>query len=61
MADSRLLTRLKKVEASGPGKARVFLWAGHGQDAAAVEADHVAGHPGDAGKVLVLAWAEAPR
>ena len=56
MANNALLSRLKKVEESGPGKARVFLWAGHGQDAAQVEADHVAVCPGDAGKVLVLCW-----
>ena len=61
MANNALLARVRKVEAAGPGKARVFLWAGHGQDAAAVEADHVVGHPQDAGRVLVLAWAEAPR
>ena len=58
MADSRLLARVRKVEAVGAGGVRAILWASRGQDAAAVEQAHVAGHPRDAGRTLVLAWQE---
>ena len=61
MSTASMTARLKKAEAHASGGVRAILWADAGEDAAAVEQAHVAGHPQDAGRVLVLAWAEAPR
>ena len=61
MSLASMSARMKRVEAHASGGVRAILWAESGQDAAAVEADHVAGHPQDAGRVLVLGWAETPR
>ena len=58
MSTAALLRRVNKLEDAATGGIKAILWAEPGQDAAQVEADHVAGHPQDAGRVLVVGWQE---
>ena len=60
MSVTRLETRITKLEQSAAGEIKAILWAGQDQDAAQIEAQHVAAHPVHAGRVLVVGWQERP-